>query len=431
MKLTFFLIAFSLIFLRFYFGATRHGNSNEEGNMTIKSEGLIEQMDWSGRITLSDDETIIKNISPGGYLKYRNNEKKMIAESNTRGEVTYELYNDNEKLPLNDSSKKLIAAYIKEMISWGFDAEGRVERIYKRGGDSALLAEMANIKMDNVKGFYLDRLFKNDSLTKNELGRIINQIDSMGSDMDKARYLSKFTAAQLKDSLMNNQWLSSIDHINSDMDKANLLKHYIDQDTISEESFAKMIHILSHFGSDMDKANVLSLLMDKNEIPANQFNNTMELISHFGSDMDKSNLISKLIDKNAIPTNQFNDVIEVINHFGSDMDKSNLISKMIDKNEIPADQFNDVVEVINHFGSEMDKVNLYKKVMEKLVNTDDEWIWLISKAANISSDFDKSNLLVEMAQKMPKTENVKAAFLKTAKTINDDGQYGKVMKAVQ
>jgi len=40
-------------------------------------------------------------------------------------------------------------------------------------------------------------------------------------------------------------------------------------------------------------------------------------------------------------------------------------------------------------------------------------------------------LLVEISKKMPKTENVKASYLQAAKTINDDADFGKAMKAIQ
>jgi hypothetical protein len=431
MKLLFFLIAFFAIFLRVYLGYTHLWNSGDEGSMTIKGDGLYEQMKWSGKVELSEDETTIKSISPGGYLKYRHNDKKMIAESNSQNGISYEIFDGDNKLSLDSVGKKFIADAIQELISWGFDAEGRVDRIYKKGGDSALLVEMARIKLDNIKDAYLDRLLKNNALTTNELSQVIRQIDSMASDMDKARFLTRFGPKQLSDSLITESWLLTVARMNSDMDKANLLRHFLDQDTLSGQSLGKVLDITDHFGSDMDKSNLISHLIDRNQLPSSQFSEVLDVIKHFGSDMDKSNLIAKMLDKEMIPPNDIYNALSIIKDFGSDMDKSNLISKLLEKEAIPVSDQGHVMAIVKDMGSDLDKENIYKKMMEKFIKTEDQWIRLINETTGISSDFDRSNLLVEIASKMPRTEAVKAAYQHAAKRINGDMDYGRVMKAVQ
>ena len=78
----------------------------------------------------------------------------------------------------------------------------------------------------------------------------------------------------------------------------------------------------------------------------------------------------------------------------------------------------------------MDKINLYQALMEGNKITDDQWVMLIDKTAGLGSDMDKSNLLVYIAQKMPRTEPVKASYLKAAKTIGNDMDYGRTLRAV-
>ncbi|MFI5194424.1 MAG: hypothetical protein ACHQD7_10205, partial [Chitinophagales bacterium] len=63
--------------------------------------------------------------------------------------------------------------------------------------------------------------------------------------------------------------------------------------------------------------------------------------------------------------------------------------------------------------------------------TDSQWISLMTKAGQLGSDMDKASLLQEIAQKMPRTGNLKAAYLSVAKTITNDPDYGKAVRAVE
>ena len=154
MKLIFFLIAFCLITLSFYFSRTRKDREKRglsESNMVIKSDNFYEEINYPGKFQFSDDESTFKSISPGGYFKFRLNDVKVKAESGMRGEIEYKIYDGKNDIPLNEQGKLIVSKAIHEMIYWGYDAEGRMERIYQKGGSLALLSEMDSVRTDQVK----------------------------------------------------------------------------------------------------------------------------------------------------------------------------------------------------------------------------------------------------------------------------------------
>ncbi len=63
--------------------------------------------------------------------------------------------------------------------------------------------------------------------------------------------------------------------------------------------------------------------------------------------------------------------------------------------------------------------------------TEDQWTGLINEAAKLDGDFEKSNMLLQISLKMPKSENIKTAYLKAAKTIAGDMEFGKAVRAVE
>ncbi len=332
MKLIFFLVAFCLLSIRVYFswaGKDREKRGESTADMVIKSDNFYEAIKYSGKFQLTDDETGFKSISPGGYLKYRKNEESVKAESNLKGEIEYTIYDGEKKLALDEQGRKLVADAVWEMISWGFDADARMERLYQKGGIRALLNEVDSMKTDPVKILYLNRLFAVDSILPEDLPAITEKIGKLGADQDKTRFLSKLSPDQLKNPQITQAYFT------------------------------------------------------------------------------------------------------VVKGMGSDMDKANLFGKLIDKGVITGARFDSLLDLVSGMGSDMDKINLYKKLMEEKTISEPQWIKLISKTAQLGSDMDKSNLLVEIAQKMPKSENLKSAYLKAAKSINADPDYGRAVRAVE
>ncbi len=299
MKLLFFLVALCLVMLQAYFFINRHGKHSDDndGTMTISDGDYYEQIKWSGKVVLSEDENSIASIPPGGYLKFRENDARMNAESNLKGEITYQLFDGHNNLPLNDSGKRFISASIKNMIGRGFYAGGRAERINKKGGYKALIAELPNLQMENIKTPYLDLIFSNDTLTGSNLSKVIRQMANTVNDVDKESLLRRITPARRKDSLVSMAYLDIVAGINADIQKVNLLSHLIETDSLSGEVFNRIMDITAHFNADIDKQHIYYQLADKKDLSEDQFVQIIDAAGEQHADIDKSNLLIHLAQK--------------------------------------------------------------------------------------------------------------------------------------
>ena len=265
--------------------------------MTIGIGDYYAQIKWSGKVVFSEDENFIASMPPGGYLKFKENDAKLTAESNLQGEIAYTLNDGNQTLPLNDTGKRFISACIKKMIGWGYNANGRAEKINKKGGYRALIAELPNLKMQNIKGAYLDLLFSNDSLTKTELGAVIRQTASSVSDIDKENFLKRLTPAQRKDSLVSAAYLDITSGINADIQKVNLLSRFIEKDSLTTAVFDRIMDITGRFNADMDKQTIYNQLADRKDLTEEQFVHIIDAAARQHADIDKSNLLVHIAQK--------------------------------------------------------------------------------------------------------------------------------------
>jgi hypothetical protein len=116
---------------------------------------------------------------------------------------------------------------------------------------------------------------------------------------------------------------------------------------------------------------------------------------------------------------------------GSDMDKKNLLIHFIEQGTISEESFDKLLPAIGHLGSDNDKMDLFTKLIDGNSKTEDQWISLINATAQIGADNGKSDLLQRIAKKMLSTEKIKTAYMKMARTINDDAGYGRAVRAVE
>ncbi|MGN6639265.1 MAG: hypothetical protein ACTHJ8_10175 [Mucilaginibacter sp.] len=85
-----------------------------------KSNNHYLRIESTGKVYFNNEQTAIIHISSGGYLKYQDDENKLMAENDGRGGIKYDLTAGDEKLDPNGNGKQFIADAIKIMIKKGY-----------------------------------------------------------------------------------------------------------------------------------------------------------------------------------------------------------------------------------------------------------------------------------------------------------------------
>jgi hypothetical protein len=372
-----------------------YSNSETESKIVIKDDETSLEIQYSGEINFTEDETAIKNISPGGYLKYKSNKIKIAAASNAKGEFQYDLFENGQKIEDAGEKKLMLANAIKVMIVQGLGAKERSARIYKNGGAKAILGEVENMQSDYVRSIYLDCLLNNNAATSEEMSLTAGKIQSLiSSDFEKAKLLTKYSLAFLNSNTAAQAWLVAVKSIGSDFEKANTVKKVFKQQ-LTNEQFMQVLDITNSIGSDFEKANVLK-----------------ELLSQ------------------PVTNERFGPSLNAADNIDSDFEKAGILKHLIEKGVFEGDNFNKLTNLVAKIGSDFEKANVFKKVPDKEIKSEPEWVNLINAVATINSDFEKANVLIAVAGKMPQSENVKSYFRKAAKTIDSEFEYGKLMKKV-
>jgi hypothetical protein len=224
--------------------------------------------------------------------------------------------------------------------------------------------------------------------------------------------------------------LAAVDSIKTDNVKIIYLNRLFAIDSLLPELLPIIMKKVGSMGSDQDKIRFLTRInperLRNGQIDSAYF----AVVEGIGSDMEKVNALQYLINQDSVSNAVAYKILVIGSKLGSDMDKANVFNKMIDKNLLRDSLTDSLMQFVSAMGSDMDKINIYDRLIKEKDLSESQWITLVNKIAALGSDMDKSNMLVEVAKKMPKTEMVRAVYMKVAKTIGNDADYGKVIRAL-
>lgn len=213
MKPAFFLVLCCLVFLRVYFKNWWPGpHAPGEVSITMQNGDDYEQVRYGGKIVLSPGDSSIETMEPGAYIRYRHNNHRFVADANIKGQIIF-----------GSAGTAYQAEAIRAMVAFGFDTKARMERLFAKGGDSALAAALPQLKSSDAYNLYIRQLLRKKQVTDDVLNAILQLANRLPADIDKRKIIELvINNVQLK----ANQWLlveQAIAQIQSPPDRSALL----------------------------------------------------------------------------------------------------------------------------------------------------------------------------------------------------------------
>ncbi|SJZ90928.1 hypothetical protein [Sediminibacterium ginsengisoli] len=81
----------------------------------INNDHVSIKIEYAGDVELAGNDSSIAFISTGGYVKYKRDDVRMVAEPDANGVISYKLYNGGREQPLDEKGKKMLIAIIQDM----------------------------------------------------------------------------------------------------------------------------------------------------------------------------------------------------------------------------------------------------------------------------------------------------------------------------
>lgn len=393
------------------------------------------KIEYEGEIILSDDDSDIKDISRGGYIEIKKSSfgkrRKIIIEKDGNELVRkyYVGWSEKEYYP---EGKEWLSDILPEILkSTTIGAEGRVDRFYNKGGAKEVLAEIKEMESDYVKSAYFKLLLKKNlsvadlSITLQSIGNNIN------SDYYLSSILRKNQQLFFKNSETIDAYITALKGVKSDYYLAQVVKSVVSNKQVTDNQLGNLLKTSENIKSDHYLSNVLKEIMDKRELNAQNMELVMLLSKSINSDHYKTNVLKKALKMNNLSKEAYNAFIDSLDDVKSDHYATEVIKELMN-NRLDSERLNQVLSLIqNNIGSSHYASTLYKKMADKSDLTETQLISILNILKSINSSHDLTSSLLAFAPRVKKSSSkVKEAYMSTAKSINSDTYFGKVMKAI-
>ncbi len=302
----------------------------------------------NGTIVLSDDDTDVVSISPGGYLK--------VVE--TRGRLPIVLYDwfgvgSGQRIELrgraDGSIERTYASggrtrpfepegrlWLRELLPrlvrrTGFAADARIARIKSREGVAGVVAEVGRLESDYVRGIYLRALAK-ERLSPDDLVRVLRSAQSISSDYELAGVLISMGERQSLNAVTAGPFEEAIGRVGSDYEHRRVLSALVAR-TADAPATRALLRSATTIGSDYELAEFL------NDAAAHGFAGSspqafFDAVATIGSDYERRRALSEVVEQPGVTPATLEGVLRSAAGMGSDYERATLLVDVAGKHRL-------------------------------------------------------------------------------------------------
>ena len=326
-------------------------------------------MKYSGAFEFTDDDSDVRQISPGGYIR--------ITDGNWIGRHSVEIRERGGQLERRYFVNASERSYEPEGRAWlqqnlprfirntGIGAPARVARFLRSGGSSAVLAEIARVQSTYVKGIYYRELFKQATLTPEQYREVMVQ--------------------------------ASTTMRSSDYELAQLLIAIADKLPADEASRAAYFNAASGISSDYELRRVYSTMLKRGPVGAQTLAGILEHTASIESDYELSELLRQIVSQQPLDERNRAAFFRAVGTISSDYEKRRVLSAVVSDTQ-PSDQ----------------------AFLEAALNA----------AAAMQSDYETASFLHDVLKQNGLEGAARAPFFKTVASLSSGYERGRVLQSV-
>jgi beta-lactamase regulating signal transducer with metallopeptidase domain len=419
-------------------GSTSTSIQMDDDDMQVKMkvDDCELEVDLSGELTFSADETEIVALSPGGELeieeKRGRSSRRMKIEANGSGDLERRWWVDRDEQPYDADARAWLGDMILVLFRRvGLEAEERAGRILARDGVDGLLQEISYIPSDHVAGGYYGVLLSQADLDPETVRRVVRQAaQDIESDHALGRLLIAVAEHQPLDESVQIAYVEASGSIESDFEQRRVLAAILQREDLSPEVARAMLGLATQISSDHELSRLLIDLTESGSLDDAMAEDFFRAVGTIDSDFEQRRVLDAAL-KSGMASPQFLDMaLETAVEIDSDHELARLLTDVADRypvdREIPASYLAAAASIESDFE--------LTRVLEKLVGRGDlsptSLASVLEIAATVGSDHELSRLLQAVLRDNRLDERTRPAFFSAVAAIDSDFELSRLLSAV-
>ncbi len=324
-----FLLSFMFLVPYFAEATVNDAARNKEGDSRehfYKSKDSFSayEIEYKGKMTVSDDDKNITAIEPDGYLKITKssfgNTRKIEIESDKQGNLTKKYFDGRKEITFQPEGQKWLEEILIDVIhKTGIGGKERILRIYNKGGVNAVLNEIDEFERNsgysyykstnhalfyfesveyrgfNTKYLYYKTLVNDINLNKEELIKVLKAIPDISSNSTKGTLLREILSKHELDSYSMEKFLDAVETLSYNTERGNTLRAFIKKYPVNAENSREFFDVIEGMSINSEKGNVLKPLLASQKMDKRILSDFIEAVDDFSSNSERAALFRLLV----------------------------------------------------------------------------------------------------------------------------------------
>ncbi|HEX8457750.1 MAG TPA: hypothetical protein VF656_10675 [Pyrinomonadaceae bacterium] len=272
-----------------------HRSGDDETDVTLAAKD----------VEFNDDYTDIERIAADGYFrlseKREGRTRRVEITPGADGQLKRAYWEQGVARPFDDAARKWLGKLLAESVAGsGYDVEGRVERLLRRGGVNAVLSETGRLKSDYARRVYASVLVERGNLNSGQLAKLLAQSSSISSDYEKATLLIHVLKNNLADTAVRSAFFETANTLSSDYERGRVLSVLLKRSDLSPETLLLALKSVGGMSSDFEKANVLIRAAGQNAADKSVRAAIVEAAQALSSDYERGRVLTAVNKKGVL-----------------------------------------------------------------------------------------------------------------------------------
>ncbi|MCD4834226.1 MAG: hypothetical protein K8R31_10565 [Bacteroidales bacterium] len=306
------------------------------------------EIEYKGKISVSDNDKNVKAISPNGYLKITKssfgNSRTIKIESDDKGNLTKKYLEGKKEIAFEPEGQEWLEEILIDVIrKTGIGGKERILRFYNKGGVNAVLDEIEDFERSSGYSYYK---------TTNHAIFYFQSVEYSGLNVKYLYY-----------------------------------KTLVNEINLSKEEVVKVLKALTDISSNSTKGTLLRAILDKYELDSYSMEKFLDVTETLSYNTERGNTLRAFIKKYDITTENSREFFDVIEGMSVNPEKGNVIKPLLASQKLDKRVLSDLIEVVDDFSSNSERAAIYRILVPHVVGDEDLTTQLIYAVKNLSSSY--------------------------------------------
>ena len=405
------------------------------GNYTWSDNGRKLEVNYRGDIQFTDDDTDVRSISPGGWLRIKDGQRfgtdnAIEFRADANGRIERRFWVGSSERPFEPEGRKWVAEMLPRFIrQTGIGAEGRVARIYKAKGAEGVLAEISLVEGSWARRVYFTHLLKIPSLSPRTVQQALAQAGrEIDSDFELASLLIS-SDHLVKDDGTRQTYLEAARTINSDFEMRRVFSAALKNGPVSPALLAGMLETSANIGSDFEEASLLEQIAKLQPLDATIRAPFFKALATVGGAFEQRRVLTAVLRRSNISTEAAVSALEAASAISSDFEAASVLLEFVKANSLEGPVRAPFFKAAATIGSPFERSRVLQAAAKRTDASEETVLAIIRAAQAMSSSFEKAQVLLTVAGSHALNRQARDAYIDASENLGSFEQ-GRVLSAL-